>query len=207
MTAEIRRLCLDDVCGTEWLWTDVVSGERGRLEIDRDDLALGSEVVVEIERTRMGWRPRRWLDPLKPPPLQNDEPEPVLVAGRPLVAGPAAKPVARPGDIYSVRHEMDIRSTASRDRDRPDKMRPALVLSVDADLRQVEVSFVFGTNSMVRRNGSGRRIRDWQATGLRKPSVVSAEIHVRGYDDLAARIGHLSDRDDRRLIHDARSVT
>lgn len=65
----------------------------------------------------------------------------------------------------------------------------------------MEVSFIYGTNSAVNRSGMGRRIRDRQAAGLRKASVVAAAVEVRAVDELGPVIGPLSPSDHAWLIY------
>lgn len=201
MSTEIRRLRIDAVADHRWVWTDVVTRQRGRLDRDRDDVAIGDEVLVEIEPKGAGWRAVRWLSPAPEDDVLRDEDVAgVLRDGRPIAFPDGDLDEVVPGVICTVHHRMDGRSTAARDIGRSEKSRPALVLEVDRATNQASVSFLFGTNSSVRRTGAGRRIEDWRGAGLRKPSVVSAEVEVRSLDDLGSAIGRLTASDRARLI-------
>lgn len=207
MSSEIRRIRLrklgDD--GT-WFWSDAVTGEAGRLRAGLDDLRPGDECVVELTREGLIWTAVRWLQlppHAAPAPGVTDTSglDPVLVNGRPLPtahAEPTRSDLAI-GAIRLAHHHMDARSAAARDADRSTKSRPAVILRIDDEHAQVEISFVYGTNSAIHRSGGGRRIRDWRAAGLRKASVVSAETEIRGCRELGPVVGHLSDADRARI--------
>lgn len=81
---------------------------------------------------------------------------------------------------------------------RTSKPRPCVVVLVGSDAATLRA--VYGTNTAVRRNGSGRRILDWKSAGLRKPSVVARLDLTVALTAIQARIGHLSEADKRRLI-------
>ncbi len=201
MSTEIRRLRIDGVADHQWTWTDVVTRQRGRLDRDREDVAIGDEVLVEIAAKGAGWRAVRWLSPGPVKDVQRDEDvAPILRDGRPVAFPDEGIDDVVPGVICLLHHNMDRRSTAARDRGRSEKSRPAVVLQVDRVANQASVSFLFGTNSSVRRTGTGRRIEDWRGAGLRKPSIVSAEVEVRSLDDLGPAIGRLTGSDHAKLI-------
>lgn len=199
--SEIRRLRIDGVDGSDWLWSDVVTRQRGHLHRCRDDVAPGTEVLVEVRADGARWRVVRWIDP--PPPVANAGAfAGVLVDGvahEVESVGPTRSPL-EPGAVRSVFQAMDGRSTAARDAGTSEKARPAVVVAHDPGSAHVEVAFVYGTNSAVKRSGAGRRIRDWRVTGLRKPSVVSSAVETVAVTDLGPLIGYLSADDRRRLI-------
>jgi hypothetical protein len=208
MSSEIRRIRLgQQTDDSGWFWTDAVTGETGHLSSGLVGLREDDECVVELAREGLSWAATRWLELPTHVALAScgrgaPEPEPVLVNGRPLpITTPRpARPDLSVGAIRLVYHHMDARSAAERDADRSTKSRPAVVLRFDEAHHQVEISFIYGTNSAIHRSGSGRRIRDWRAAGLRKPSVASAEIEVRGRGDLGPVLGHLSSADRERII-------
>lgn len=207
MSSEIRRIRLSQLSddGT-WSWTDAVTGEAGRLRAGLDGLGPDDECVVELTREGLAWAAVRWLQlpahaALAPSGPEARERDPVLVNGRPLPTAHAepTRPDLAVGAIRLAHHHMDARSAAARDADRSTKSRPAVILRIDDEHDQVEISFVYGTNSAIHRSGGGRRIRDWRAAGLRKASVVSAETEIRGCRELGPVVGHLSDADRARI--------
>lgn len=190
-----------------WDWTDAVTGETGRLRVGLTGLQPGDEGVVELAREGLAWVAVRWLElppDIAPAPSSTKlaDPEPILVNGHPL---PTTSPVPElqdlaVGTIRRVFHHMDSRSAADRDADQSIKSRPAVVLAIDEVHDQVELCFVYGTNSAVHRSGRGRRIRDWQAAGFRKPSVASAESEICAISDLGPVVGHLTEADLARIL-------
>jgi len=203
---EIRRLRIVGVVDGEWTWTDVVTGQRGRLHRCRADVEVGATVLVEVRAEGTSWRAVRWLDPAPAAPdhAADVDRAPVLVDGAPIVVRdePAARTPLAPGTIRTVFQGMDGRSTAARDAGASEKVRPAVIVAHEPGSAQVEVSLVYGTNSAVRRSGTGRRIRDWRAAGLRKPSVLASAVEVRAVDDLGPVIGRLTPADRDRLLGD-----
>lgn len=207
VTSEVRRIRLArSADAVTWDWTDAVTGETGHVRVDREGFQSGDEAVVELARDGLGWVAVRWLElPPHISPMPDGTgvvaPEPILVNGAPLPASssePELQDLAV-GTIRRVFHHMDSRSAAARDADRSTKSRPAVILSIDEVHGQVEVCFVYGTNSAVHRSGRGRRLRDWHTAGLRKPSVASAESEVCAISDLGPVVGHLSDADLARI--------
>lgn len=103
----------------------------------------------------------------------------------------------RPGDIVLAR----VRFNSDDGSGRSSKQRPVLVMEALGD--ECRVRPIHGSNSFVRRNGIGRRIRDWKSAGLRKPSVVAAADRWISANSSSRPIGRLAEPDRRRLLADA----
>lgn len=203
MTSEIRRVRLVEAHGDGWAWLDAVTGERGRAVIDQDGLEVGDELVVELSWSG-GWRATRFIElppramaaRLERPPAPEDSSDRRDVRAVPRWGPPAV------GEIRVSVLPMDGRTTAHRDAGRSEKYRPAVVVWIDDTNELAGVRFLYGVNSSVRRNGMGRRVRDWRAAGLRKPSVVETVEVTRSYRDLSECRGRLSEADRRRILGD-----
>ena len=198
--AELRTRLADG-----WSWVDTAAPQRqGTVPVDAVPPAStpGAVLPLEVDWRRAQWLVRRVLA----------QPTPERRGSSP---GPAVGPVPwddrRVGRLAGGRGEggldvgdlivADIRFTnrpGPRDRERDGKARPCLVVGVDHD--EITVRPVFGSNSAVRREGIGRRIRDWRAAGLRKPSYVGARDHYVPAAGTGRRFGRLTDEDLCRLF-------
>ena len=201
MTSEIRRVRLGEASGSDgWTWIDAVTGERGRGVIDHEALEVGDELVAEFTWSN-GWRATRFVE-LPPRALaarlgrapEVSRADPVDTSIVPRWEPPSV------GEIRVSYLPMDGRTTADRDAGRGEKHRPAVVVWVDDEEQMAGVRFLYGVNSSVRRNGMGRRLVDWKAAGLRKPSVVATVEVMRSYRDLSECHGRLSAPDRQRFL-------
>lgn len=207
MTSEVRRVRLVEMAGrAAWTWVDAVTGERGRAVIDHEGLEVGDELVVELSWGG-GWRATRFIElPAKALAARLERPrdreelpsDPVEDRLAPRWEPPVV------GEIRVSMLPMDGRTTAHRDAGRSEKYRPAVVVWVDDADEVAGVRFLYGVNSLIRRNGMGRRLRDWRAAGLRKPSVVETAEVTRSYRDLSECRGHLTEADSRRILGEPR---
>lgn len=204
---EIIRVEVTGTDGRSISWIDVVTGRTGS-GTGAEWLPVGSEAVIEIEERRGRCTISRVLEP-RPSTATSRvvDPMPLLVNGVPLTVGdpPAPTPAPRKrtvtvGDVRPAKVPFSAFSTADRDRGSVDKLRPSVVVAIEDD--HVAVQAIFGTNSAVRRSGSGIRLRDWRQTGLRKSSVVTQEVTWVAPSDVGELIGTLSERDRRRVLRE-----
>jgi hypothetical protein len=192
---EITTIRLERATGEgSWRWR-AVTGRRGESHVPVQGLEPGDELVVALRWTRAAWhvvRVVRYPDhawepvaaPVEAPAVTLDGVAPREVPGS----------VVRPGDVRRAEARINPRTTAERDAGITAKRRPAVVSWVGDD-GHVGLHFVYDVDSAVRREGLGRRLADWRAAGLRKPSVVALAEEVRRVEDLGGFIGRLSPGD------------
>jgi hypothetical protein len=192
---EITTITLEAAAGPGcWRWRSV-SGRRGEGTVPLEGLEPGDELVVALHWTKAAWRVVRvvrhpdhaWepaAAPAEAPAVTLDGVAPTEVPGS----------VVRPGDVRAAEARINPRTTAERDAGRTAKRRPAVVSWVGDD-GHVGLHFVYDVDSAVRREGLGRRLTDWRAAGLRKPSVVAAAEEVRRVEELGGFMGRLSATD------------
>lgn len=156
-------------------------------------LRSGDTLTVRVSQQRMTWVDIEVLSlaPAIPRASLPDHDE--------WVPGPSFRRISkecplREGDIVL----QTVRFSKPDGSGRTSKPRPCVVVLVGSDAATLRA--VYGTNTAVRRNGSGRRILDWKSAGLRKPSVVARLDLTVALATIQARIGHLSEADKRRLI-------
>lgn len=207
---EIRKIELVAASGRGWSWRDAVTFERGTTPTELVGAQPGDVLVVELRAKGLGWVIERVVEtaagivlatpetdvevPSQPAWTLNDEDVTELYSGD---LGAWTPPQV--GELRTIFQAIDRRSTAARDIGSDGKTRPAVVVSIDPVLRQAGLRPVYGTNSAVRRQGTGQRLRAWREAGLRKSGYIAADVVVRSYDDIGPRIGELSGPD-RKLI-------
>jgi hypothetical protein len=187
---EIVEVELVDQEDQKWSWR-AGNGlpHHGRGTLLGDELEVGDRLVVEVAISGGTYRLVRVVRTLSRG-ISARVP-PVHTPPRP----PRAYPVTRSagsGDVVLRR----LRFSGHGD-GRNSKLRPCVVVEVGGPY--LRVLPIFGTNSAVRREGLGRRLRDWRAAGLNKPSVVASTevwVSVAG----APPIGTLSDFDRQRVL-------
>jgi hypothetical protein len=208
--AELTERRTDD-----WTWVDTAApGRQGTLPAGATPATArpGARVPLEVEWRRATWRVQRVVDG---PPC-------------PAERRPAANLAVPPGDSVASRCSGASRSAGAshgaarrrgwraevgdlviapvpftnwpgaRDRGRLHKARPCVVVAAEPD--ELTVRAVYGSNSAVRREGLGRRIRDWREAGLRKPSYVAGASHFVSPAATSGAIGRLTRRDLARLL-------
>ncbi|KAA0234316.1 MAG: hypothetical protein JJLCMIEE_02484 [Acidimicrobiales bacterium] len=191
----IIRVEITEMAGRRWRWTSETDGFRegsGKLSDLPDGVGIGDRIPVEVARTRSGNVATRFV----PPPgtrVQHSPPDDAAVS-RPH---PGMKRGLSVGDIVTAR----VRFSAKPGRPdcwRGSKRRPVLVVAIDG--HSAHVRPIHDSNSFVRREGMGRRIRRWREAGLRKPSVVSSRVIDLDRSSLGRVVGRLHDADMRRLV-------
>jgi hypothetical protein len=197
-----------------WAWIDTAAPARqGTVSacVAPPGARSGCRLPLEVEWRRAGWRVQRVMTERagsgagqagdvhhRAAPIRTPGAGPSSTgARRPSGAGAGGR---RPRPLQNVRvGDLVVADVpfsnwpGERDRGRLQKCRPCLVVAVAAD--EVTVRPVYGSNSAVRREGMGRRIRDWREAGLRKPSYVTARDHFVPAGRTTTVIGRLSDRD------------
>ncbi|MFQ5558084.1 MAG: hypothetical protein ACE5GB_11330 [Acidimicrobiales bacterium] len=203
---EIIRIEVLDVAGRSFQFRDVVTRARGSADSGAFELETGAELLIELE-TRAGRRkigrvleqggPRGESERLTPDQATNPSDEPaVLLNGVPIVLPDSTAPITV-GDVRTAEIPFTSATTGERDRGRTAKRRPCVVTEVDGD--HISVCAIHGTNSAVRRSGTGRRLQGWRELGLRKPSYVAAGSTWVRRDTVGDLIGVLDTADRRRL--------
>ena len=176
-----------------WAWQAVLGqpqhGETFFFSVDPAE--VGDRFVVEVKPAGMHWNVIRVVREVRKDGSQMmlTRTSPQSVPRRETVAsgncnGSPVVRTAADGDLsdhgtvsrFAVGDVLvrRIRFTSlSKGEERIAKRRPCVVVELlDGEMR---VRPIFGTNTAVRRQGLGRRILNWRAAGLNKPSVVSAE--------------------------------
>lgn len=149
-------------------------------------LQPGDELIARVVRRKAGVAVREIVS--KPGHVRPSA-HPVLRAA-PRTARPAGP---QPGDVVVAR----VRFTKDDGSARGSKRRPCVVIRTIGD--ELVLRPVFGTNTAMRRTGQARRIRNWKAAGLLKPSVVGGDELLMPTRAITGRIGALAEPD-RRLL-------
>lgn len=188
---EIIEIELTEPADGRWAWRATQCRHHGLDRLGLVGLARGDRLVVEVRPHGLSWTVQRVLR--HPTHVRAATSRPRACAPR-AAARPATAPVA--GDVLLRR----VRFSSDNGEDRASKLRPCVVVEVVG--HEMRVRPIHGSNSFIRREGMGRRLVDWAAAGLRKPSVVSATdlwVPVSG----PRPIGRLGDADRRRILPDA----
>ena len=188
---EIELTELTELTDGRWAWRATQVRRHGTDRLGLDGLARGDRLVVEVRSHGLSWTVQRVLR--KPAHARPAATRPRACSPRSTLPR-ATAPVA--GDVLLRR----VRFSSDNGEDRASKLRPCVVVEVAG--HEMRVRPIHGSNSFIRREGMGRRLLDWAAAGLRKPSVVSATdlwVPVSGPHP----IGRLGDTDRRRILPDA----
>lgn len=178
-----------------WSWRALHGQrERGVSHLELAGLQEGDRLVAEVFASSVGWQITRLV---RIPPHVREvrtTPDRGTEADRVSELSGDQRSSIAAGDILLYRFRFSHDDGSGRQ----SKERPCLVMAVAGD--ELRVRAIHGSNTFVRRQGLGRRVIDWQRSGLRKPSVVIAEDRFIPRRGLGRAVGRLSEQDRRRLL-------